>query len=203
MSELFGLTRPAVKAVGDMLSDYRQTLPATGRRTRRVWPSGGGAPRLVKNGTYDKIGGPSGVGGISHEVLCYFVDADGRHSSDEDERVTVNFASLHGLVFPWLVPSAHYSVSPAHCAYVVPWIDGKFKAISGGVTMFMGDYAAGMVDTTAWGSDNSPDVVVVPFCDLPLAEDTGVAVFLSPLGGLVASPICCPGTLMPVDPPSP
>lgn len=44
--EGFGLTRPAVRAVSSMLADHRRTLPPTGRRTRRVYPPGGGALQI-------------------------------------------------------------------------------------------------------------------------------------------------------------
>lgn len=46
--EVFGLTRPAVRAVTRVVADHRQSLPATGRRTRRIFPTTGIQVRIGK-----------------------------------------------------------------------------------------------------------------------------------------------------------
>ncbi len=140
--------------------------------------SGGAKPRLFKNGTSDKIGGPRTSGGIDMEVLCYPVDADGNHSSDTADRKTVNFGSLHALCFPATDPTTHTSIEPAYCVWAVPWVDGKYKAISGGINYFEGEYQGGNAVTPGLGGTSVPDVTTTTFCGTVAdGENVGVQLY--------------------------
>lgn len=160
----------------------------------------GGAeePRLVKNGTTDKIGGPRNSGGISHEVLCYFVDADGNHSTDAADRVTVNFSRLNAVCFCADNPTTHMSTSNLYCAWVIPWQDGKYLAICGGTAYFEGETQADSMVLPGLGFVDTPEVECTGFCGEEFPENTGVAVQVyGEELRIIAT--CCPGQQFPEE----
>ena len=140
---------------------------------RRNYPVGAGGtkPKLVKNGTTDKIGG------LTSEVLCYIVDEDGNHSSDAATRITVNFdQGFENMVFPATAPTTDQNTEPAYCCYVIPWKDGKYKAISGGIGYFEGTYLGTNLVLPGIGGASVPNVTATTFCDESLIDGVTVGV---------------------------
>lgn len=52
---LFGMTRADRNAVNEVVLHHRQRLPDAGRRTRRVWPGGGGTGTITIGFQIDSI----------------------------------------------------------------------------------------------------------------------------------------------------
>lgn len=191
---VFGLTSGAAKVLGEVVSDFRQRLPAVGRRTRRVWPQGDRLTLLQYDPGETKILGrfspQANLFGLAHVITDAEAYGIGDRTSDSisDDDVYVDFHFLQGTVlFPgmtvWATPAGVKFGSPELPAY---W------AVSGGVSFFKATVTddPGVVipqnDITDYDS-----VDITQFCGEIFTEDQIVGVQVCDTV-LYVTIYCCP-----------
>lgn len=142
----FGITRAAARELTRVIARNRQQLPATGQRTRRVWPDNGDGLTLLEYTSTTALLGAVDGDGIEATGNCEIVSSPGTTYS-----VTAG-TYFHGLIIP---NTQFWGVR-----------DGStFRVVSGGVTQLVGPCTGdGDTTITVSGDWGSVDVQFFPQC---------------------------------------
>lgn len=124
---LGGLTPAAGKLLGEMANEYRQLKPELGRRTRRVWPTGGAKLILMQYVSLDDFLGPTDATGVQIEGEAEIVDSlitgmGANDGTNYDVKATYLGTIIHPNAFFWARRGA----------------DGIYYAVAGGVSVVSG-----------------------------------------------------------------